>query len=172
MRVLIVLYALFAEKATSIFSVIFNKIVGVIILSSATILYYIEKYIYKDWEFLGYMTTVILVDTILAMLYHHKKGSLNSEGFSKFYIKCLLYAMFLILIHNLMSFKVSGKSMTVFSWLDTVAYMSIMVREAISIVENIGKIKPDLLPSWILKKLKGFDESGRFSDLNDTNANG
>ena len=40
-----------------------------------------------------------------------------------------------------------------------------MVREAISIVENIGEIKPDLLPAWVLSRLKKFDESGQFKDL-------
>jgi len=32
----------------------------------------------------------------------------------------------------------------------------------VSIVENIGAIKPDLLPKWILKRLKSFDDKGQF----------
>jgi hypothetical protein len=41
-------------------------------------------------------------------------------------------------------------------------YAALLVRESISIIENIGAIKPDLLPKWILKRLKSFDDKGQF----------
>jgi hypothetical protein len=41
------------------------------------------------------------------------------------------------------------------------------VREGISIVEKIGALKPNLLPVWILKRLKHFDENGKFQDETD-----
>jgi hypothetical protein len=37
-----------------------------------------------------------------------------------------------------------------------------MVRESISILENIGSIRPELIPQWVLKKLKQYDRTGRF----------
>ncbi|PWJ54243.1 hypothetical protein CLV98_103473, partial [Dyadobacter jejuensis] len=39
------------------------------------------------------------------------------------------------------------------------------VRESISILENIAEIRPNLLPKWILVRMKKFDESGQLKDL-------
>ena len=50
-----------------------------------------------------------------------------------------------------------------FGWFDDLAYSAIVVREAISIIENIGAINNNLLPPWILKRLRQFDSTGKYT---------
>lgn len=124
-----------------------------------------EKYLFNDWQFLSALFVLVLLDTFLGIWKNLKTKSLSSRGFAGFFEKIGLYASFLILTHVLLTFTVSGKEVGVFAWIDNVFYSAIMVREAISILENIGAIKPDLVPGWILAYLKKFDASGKLSDL-------
>jgi hypothetical protein len=47
---------------------------------------------------------------------------------------------------------------------------ALIVRESVSIVENAGKISPNLVPSWVRKYLRDFDENG-FLKMKDKNDN-
>lgn len=125
----------------------------------------VEKYLFNDWQFLGALFVLIVLDTLLGIWKNLKTKSLSSRGFAGFFEKMALYASFLIVTHVLITFTVEGQSIVVFAWIDNVFYSAIMVREAISILENIGAIKPDLIPSWILAYLKKFDASGKLTDL-------
>lgn len=125
----------------------------------------VEKYLFADWQFLWFLFVLILLDTILGLWKSWKYQNLSSRGFAGFFEKVALYASFLILVHVLMTFTVEGKPLRVFGWINNVFYSAIVVREAISVIENIGAIKPDLIPSWILAYLKKFDSSGKLADL-------
>ena len=129
----------------------------------------VEKYLFNDWQFLSALFVLILLDTLLGIWKNLKTKSLSSRGFAGFFEKRGLYASFLIVTHVLITFTVDGKAVGVFAWIDNVFYSAIMVREAISILENIGAIKPDLIPAWILAYLKKFDASGKLSDLQNPN---
>ena len=132
----------------------------------------VEKYLFNDWQFLSALFVLVLPDTFLGIWKNLKNKSLSSRDFAGFFEKIGLYASFLILTHVLLTFTVSGKEIGVFAWIDNVFYSAIMVREAISILENIGAIKPDLVPAWILAYLKKFDASGKLSDLQNPESNG
>ncbi|TXH13667.1 MAG: hypothetical protein E6R03_10915 [Hyphomicrobiaceae bacterium] len=79
--------------------------------------------------------------------------------------KVLLYASVLILSHVLTRFTIAGAVSGLFNWFDDLLLAGIMVREGLSILENIAEIKPDLLPTWLMKRFKRFDESGKLKDL-------
>ncbi len=130
----------------------------------------IEKYFFNDWQFLSAFFVLIMLDTLLGIWKNLKTKTLSSRGFAGFFEKLGLYASFLIVTHILITFTIDGKEVVVFAWIDNVFYCAIMVRESISIIENIGAIKPDLIPSWILAYLKKFDASGKLSDLQNPNA--
>lgn len=55
---------------------------------------------------------------------------------------------------------VNGEPVEVFDWFRTFICTALLVREGISIVENLNKIKPGLIPKIITKYLKEFDEKG------------
>jgi len=121
-----------------------------------------NTYIFNDWSFLVYLVIMIMIDTILGVWKAFKYGKLSSARFGGLVIKSVLYAIFLVVIHNLTNFSTNDVTKSIFMWVEELCYAALLVREAISIIENIGAIKPDLLPVWILKRLKSFDENGKF----------
>lgn len=124
-------------------------------------LQFIEKFIFDDWEFLTYFAILIFLDTVLGFIKHLKLGSISSLAWGKILVKLLIYGSILIMAHILTEFTIDGKAMKLFQWIKTFAYAALIVKEGISILENIGSINPKLVPTWILKKLKEFDESGK-----------
>jgi len=121
-----------------------------------------NTYIFNDWSFLVYLVIMIIIDTILGVWKAFKYGNLSSARFGGLVIKSVLYAIFLVVIHNLTNFSTNDVTKSIFMWVEELCYAALLVREAISIIENIGAIKPDLLPVWILKRLKSFDKNGKF----------
>lgn len=121
-----------------------------------------QTYIFSRWDYLIYLSIAILIDTILGVWKAFKYNQISSTKLGGLVVKVVLYGLFLILINSLSNFAQYNWSKLLFSYLQETFYVAIMIRETISIVENIGAIKPDLLPSWILKKLKSFDESGKY----------
>ena len=121
-----------------------------------------NTYIFNDWSFLVYLVIMIMIDTILGVWKAFKYGNLSSARFGGLVIKSVLYAIFLVVIHNLTNFSTNDVTKSIFMWVEELCYAALLVREAISIIENIGAIKPDFLPVWILKRLKSFDKNGKF----------
>lgn len=126
---------------------------------------FIAKYLFSDKEFIISLAILIAVDTALAVLYHLMRKSISSEGFSKFFLKIIIYGAFLIIIHTAINLRrEDGSPIGLLSWLDYLGYTAIVVREIISIIEKANKLRPGLLPPWILKRFKDFDDTGKFND--------
>ena len=119
------------------------------------------KYVFADWEFLIFLTLLIVLDTITGFVKALKRGQVSSEGFTGIILKVCVYGVFVIILHVLQSFSDKPLVIATFDWIGTGGYAAVMVRESISIIENLGAIKPNLIPTWILKKLKDFDETGK-----------
>ncbi len=122
----------------------------------------IEKYFFNDWEFLIFLFIMIGLDTVLGFLKHYKRGTVSSKAWGKIISKIISYGGLLIVGHILAVFTVQGDNITSFNWIRTFVYTSLMVKEGISIIENIGAINQSFIPKWLLKKLKEFDEQGKF----------
>lgn len=136
-------------------------------VSLGTIKSIVEKYIFSDWEFLMFLVVLVACDTILGFYKAWKSKTIESKAWGQVIEKFLLYSMVLIVANVLTKFTVNGDTSSIFNWIDDVFFGALLVREAISILENIGEIKPDFLPAWILKRLKKFDDSGKVKDLID-----
>jgi len=131
-----------------------------IILASAPltmILKFINTYVYDDWNFLVSLVILITVDTALGFFKAWRNNTISSKGFGDIITKVFLYCMTLITVHVLMNFTIKGVHPGVVAYVDDFALTSLMLRESISIFENIALINPKLVPPWILKKLKSFD---------------
>lgn len=124
-----------------------------------------DTYIFSDWQFVLFLIVIILVDTVLGTYNAWKKKTLESRAYARLFEKILIYGGILITSHVLISFTISGTATGLFNWVDDLLFCMIMVREAISICENIGEIRPDLLNKKLLARLKKFDESGEYKDL-------
>jgi phage-related holin len=142
----------------------------VIVMASAVlspVMHILELYFFSDWEFLKFLCVLITGDTILGFVKHFKSGTIHSAGLGKIIYKLLAYMSVLIMTHVLTHYKVDGNPNTFLLWFDDLAYTALVVRESISILENIGAINDSLLPRWLLKKLKEFDHSGKFKTETD-----
>ena len=63
----------------------------------------------------------------------------------------------LVLAHVLCNFKIGDEVVGSFIWFRYFACSALMVREAISIIENVEEISPGFFPTWVIKKLNGFN---------------
>ena len=123
---------------------------------------YFETYIYEDWGFLKFLLVLVVVDTLLGLYRAIRQKNLSSKAWGMVLDKVISYTSILIMIHVLSFFTVGGKVVEAFTWIKVIAYSMLMVKEGISILENVGAINSRLVPKWILKKLKEFDEEGKF----------
>ena len=141
---------------------LFIIISGVI---SAPLMELIEKYLFKDWDFFKFFFPLIIMDTLLGVIKNWKYGTLSNDAWGKVLWKMLTYGFILILAHIITHFTVDGQVVIVFSYFDEAIYSALVIKESISILENLGAVNPNLIPKWLLQRLKQFDTSGKFSDL-------
>ena len=130
-------------------------------ITSSGLFYFIEKYLFADWEFVIYLIIMIVLDTILGVVKAYKDKSISAFGFNKVIIKLITYGVLLIVTHILHSFKINGNTNQLLGWFNYLAYSAIMIRETISIAENLLKIKPNALPKWLIERLYKFDDTGK-----------
>lgn len=123
---------------------------------------FVDLYIYSDWEFARFLVTLIIVDTVLSVIKHLIHRDASSEDFWKGTSKKVFVYMVLLILANVMSnFIVNGHHVYATSWIGDYLCVAMLVREAISIVENSNAIYP-WLPVKVLKRLKDFGENGEY----------
>lgn len=123
----------------------------------------LEHYLFNDWEFLAFLCILITLDTVTGVWKAIKHGQIQSRAFGRFFEKIAVYMIALITIHVMTQFPKSDVTKGIFSWFEHLGYAAFMVREGISIFENVASIRPQLIPPFILKRLKNFDETGNFT---------
>ncbi|MFZ4705553.1 MAG: phage holin family protein [Bacteroidales bacterium] len=133
----------------------------------APVMNVLNKYFFADWEFLKFLMVLIGLDTITGFWRAVKRRELSSRAWGGVIEKVIVYATFVIVIHVLVHYRVSGAPVKVFAWLNQVAYAALMAKEALSIVENLGAINNNLLPRWVLRWLREFDKTGKFINTNE-----
>lgn len=150
-------------KYVNEFSALSGKKIAIILVAATygtVVQKFIETYIYSDWDFLRALVTLIALDTITGVMKAWLKKQFSSYRLGQIIVKLALYAIALIAVHTLTTFTISGNHPAILDFTDDFMLTAMMVREAVSIFENIAIIKPDLLPRWILKRLESFDENG------------
>jgi toxin secretion/phage lysis holin len=130
-------------------------------ISITPLISYLETYIFCDWEFLQFLVILIAIDTILGISRSFRYREIHSGGFARIFLKMAAYMTILILSHVLTNYTVGGTPNIMFLWFDDMAYAAIIIREAISILENVAAIYPQGVPEWLLKRLKEFDFKGK-----------
>lgn len=135
------------------------SIICLLAVPLSAILEFGSKYLYHDTDYLIFLSVLISLDTILGFVKHWITGDVSSSGFADFGKKILIYSAILILSNALMHFTVNGAAPIYTSWFGTFSCTYMMVRESLSIVENIEAIHPGFFPSWVIKRLKDFDSN-------------
>ena len=120
------------------------------------------SYIYRDWEFAKWIAVAIVIDTVASIVKHFVHKNVSSEEFWKnFSRKIFVYIALLILSNTLSNYTVQGHVVGPTQWISEYLCVFMMIREAISILENLNAIIP-IVPVWLLKRLKDFNENGEY----------
>lgn len=146
-----------------------NKKIILMSVSLSFLVKLFEKYIFSDYEFLIFLIVIVSIDTVIGFLKAFHLHNVSSKGFSLIFTKFIVYTSLLILTHTLKHYTVAGEPNHIFGWIDNFIYSAIILREAISILENIAAIYPNLLPKSLLKRLKDFDQDGNLLITNKQN---
>lgn len=115
-----------------------------------------------DYAFAANLALLIMLDTITGVWVAYKKKDISSNGFAAVFNKLAVYMILLIAVHAATTSKtlhIGG----LLSWVDSVLYTSIAVRELFSIMENLSKLGVITIPKAILERLGALNKS-----LNDT----
>ena len=120
----------------------------------------IDKYIFNDWEFIAMLTVLIALDTLLGFYVAFIKKDVSSDKFAKLFTKIIVYMVMLICSHSATHVRANGSEIIVLAWLDSVIYSGIVVREILSLFEKCAVIQPNLIPKWIVNRLKQYNETG------------
>ena len=140
----------------------FKTIIALIGALPLTIGVEILKYVYQDWEFAKWIGVAVIVDTILGIAKHWIHKDASSEDFwSKFSKKIFVYMLLLILANLLTNYTVGGNVVGTTQWMGTYLCTYMIIREAISVMENANAIYP-VIPKSIIKRFKDFNEKGEY----------
>jgi len=118
-----------------------------------------QKYIFNDWEFLGFLFVLSVMDTLLGMYYAWQKNELSSKGYRRIFTKMIVYSCLIILGHVLTGVNITGIGRIVLDTVKYGIYCSLVFNEALSILTNCGKLGFGV-PKWILQRLSDFNEKG------------
>ena len=127
---------------------------------------FLECYVFNDWDFMRFMIILIVIDSILGFWRALKANSISSKGFGMIFKKLFVYMSLLILSHVLVNFTIEGEQSLIFLWFDDLVYSAILLRESISILENIAIIYPNVISDKILEKLKDFELNAKAHENN------
>lgn len=122
----------------------------------------IGQYFYQDWEFAKWIAVAVTLDTLLGIVKHLIHKDASSEDFwKKFSKKIFVYILLLILANVLTNYTVGGNVVGTTQWMGTYLCTYMIVREAISVMENANAIYP-VIPKSIIKRFKDFNDKGEY----------
>ena len=131
--------------------------VFIIALPVNAVLNFCSVYIFSDWEFVRYLVVAMVLDTALGFIIHWRNRDLSSKAYGMIAKKLITYSAALILANVVTNFKVYGQPVDALTWFGHFVCVMLMVRETLSIIENIEDICPGFFPKSIITRLKDFD---------------
>lgn len=131
-------------------------------------LHVIEKYVFNDWNFVGYFMVVFLADTVLGIALSFRRQQHHSRNFRQVFTKLIQYVLALISVHVLIEFQVDGQP-NVFTQLAAKVfkggmYLAVLWAEVKSIDENLRLLGLRGLPfpPFMRRWFADFEKSGAF----------
>jgi phage-related holin len=146
-------YKLFVAFAVAAFLGVFNNFIE-----------FAANYLFDDLRFLTSLAILVVIDTILGVWKSILKGEITSSAFGKFFTKMIIYGFFLVSVNQITEMSINGEKVTYFDWFRELCFVSLMVRELLSIVENMAVVRPGLIPEFVKKRLKKFNETGGWKE--------
>lgn len=120
----------------------------------ASLLFFVERYVFNDWDFLVSLSILILLDTILGVKVASKNNLFQAKlGIKGFATKLVILACTVIAIGVIDNSKIGGESSWFSGYVDAGAFAIMLGFEAISVLRNAYILKPSPVIEWLLKKL-------------------
>ena len=136
-----------------------NTLITMIALPITPFIELFEKYVFGDWEFVKYLVVLVVIDTVLGFSKHYIKHDISSKAYGMIAKKIVSYSIVMIVAHVVATFRVGGEQIESLVWFRYFACSALMVREAISIIENLEVISPGFIPKSIVRRLREFDSN-------------
>lgn len=133
------------------------KMIALIALPVSPFIEIFERYVFGDWEFVKWLVVMMFIDTLLGFVKHLIARDVSSRAWGMIAKKLIIYSCVLVLSHVMSNFSIAGQVVDSFVWFRYFACTALMIREALSIIENVEEICPGFFPVAIINKLKGFD---------------
>jgi Bacteriophage holin family len=127
----------------------------------------LQKYVFNDWNFIGYLLVVYVVDTALGVWLSMKQRRHHSRQFRGMFDKFIQYGVVLIITHVLCEFTVDGQKNGLLQLLvphfKAVMYFAVLWAEVKSIDENLRNLGYSGLPfpKFLRKRLSDWEETGQ-----------
>ena len=136
-----------------------NTLITMIALPITPFIELFEKYVFGDWEFVKYLVVLVVIDTVLGFSKHYIKHDISSKAYGMIAKKIVSYSIVMIVAHVVATFRVGGEQIESLLGFRYFACSALMVREAISIIENLEVISPGFIPKSIVRRLSEFDSN-------------
>lgn len=128
----------------------FSAVMGFI---ATPVINYFQRYFFSDWDFLGFLTTIFIVDTISGVMKHWKNHTLSLNGFMRVFIKMFVSLGALFVTHALAHFE--GAQTTFSSYTETFGQTAVIIYVATSAVRNLHQLSGKKLPlEWLMKRFE------------------
>lgn len=120
----------------------------------ASLLFFIERYVFNDWDFLVSLFILVFFDTIFGCARAIKEGRFRvRNGLSGFALKIIILACTVFAIGVIDNSRIAGESTWFQGYVDAGAFAIMLGFEGASVLRNLYAIKPSPIIEFVLKKL-------------------
>lgn len=118
------------------------------------LLYFVERYIFNDWDFLVSLSLLVLFDTCLGAVRAVKERRFSVRtGMVGFGLKVVILACTIVAIGVIDNSRIAGDSSWFKGYIDAGAFAIMLGFEGVSVLRNLYSLKPMPVIEWLLKKL-------------------
>lgn len=120
----------------------------------AGLLFFVEKYIFNDWDFLISLFILVFLDTIFGCLKAVKEKRFKVRaGLTGFALKIIILACTVFAIGVIDNSRIAGESTWFQGYVDAGAFAIMLGFEGASVLRNLYALKPSPIIEFVLKKL-------------------
>lgn len=129
------------------------------------LLAFIERYVYSDWIMLIPLAILFAFDTMFGIWKALRLKKFNKDHFCyKFLTKLAVYFAWVILLGTMQKFAATGSMRFLSDWITGGGITVLIMREALSLGENLLAIRPDSKLKKIVDRLNKFFQDDKNID--------
>lgn len=148
---------IFKGTLKSLFAIYSSNLYWLVAILFTNFATYLQNTFLFDWFMIEKIIWLLIIDTVLGLCKAIKNQNVDLKIFSGFFIKVIVYAVFISAISLL-------KGVSLLEYLIPYLLSGIITHEILSIIKNIAILKPKLIPVWIRRVFTEFDVKGVFKN--------